>query len=363
MKKILLAAICLCAIVACENRPENSYKVTGTTSLGNDGDSVFMRHMTTQATDTAILQGGVFVFEGVIDTIENCVLTYRFTGGAVPMSTNFILEKGDINVALDNGARVSGTLLNDRMAEFNDSLKSLNQSARGYQEILKSQTATDEEKQKARETLESLSSQFPNILCYFIEKNADNQVGLMLLSRGANNLEAEKVNELIGKLSDEYKTNPAIVRIQEKIAFTLATQVGKPYTDFSGTTPDGATIKLSDYVAKNKVTLIDFWASWCGPCRAEMPNVVATYKEYHKKGFEIVGVSLDSNGDAWKAAIKNLGITWPQMSDLKGWDCQASKMYGVSGIPATVLIAQDGTILARDLRGEELGKAVKDALK
>ena len=111
------------------------------------------------------------------------------------------------------------------------------------------------------------------------------------------------------------------------------------------------------------VVLVDFWASWCGPCRREMPNLVEAYKKYRNKGFEIVGVSLDRDAEAWKNGIEKLDITWPQMSDLKYWDCEGAKLYAVSSIPHTVLIDGEGVILARGLHGEELQEQIAEALK
>lgn len=128
-------------------------------------------------------------------------------------------------------------------------------------------------------------------------------------------------------------------------------------------TPAGETVSLSDFISKNKYTLIDFWASWCGPCRKEMPNVVEAYKAFKDKGFGIVGVSLDENADKWKDAITTLNITWPQMSDLQGWNNAGAKLYGVNSIPATVLVDQDGTIVARNLRGDAIKAKLDELLK
>ena len=114
---------------------------------------------------------------------------------------------------------------------------------------------------------------------------------------------------------------------------------------------------------KGKVILVDFWNTWCGPCRMEMPNVVAAYAKYKAKGFGIVGVSLDNDVESWKKAIKDLNITWPQMSDLKGWQCEGAALYGVRAIPATLLVSKDGTIVARDLRGEDLEAKLAELMK
>ena len=139
--------------------------------------------------------------------------------------------------------------------------------------------------------------------------------------------------------------------------------MGQQYIDFSMQTPEGETVNLSDFVSKNQYTLIDFWASWCGPCRKEMPHVVEAYKAFKNKGFGIVGVSLDNNADKWKEAIGTLNITWPQMSDLQGWNNAGAKLYGVNSIPATVLVDQNGTIVARGLRGNAIQEKLNELLK
>ena len=141
------------------------------------------------------------------------------------------------------------------------------------------------------------------------------------------------------------------------------TAVGTKFVDFEMQTPDGKSVKLSDYVGKGKVVLVDFWASWCGPCRREMPNLVEAYAKFKGKNFEIVGVSLDQDGAAWKEAINKLNMTWPQMSDLKFWQSEGAQLYAVNSIPHTVLIDGDGTIIARGLHGEELQTKIAEAVK
>ena len=134
------------------------------------------------------------------------------------------------------------------------------------------------------------------------------------------------------------------------------------YTDISLPGPQGQTVKVSDYVGKNKLVMIDFWASWCGPCIGELPYVVKAYEMFHDKGLEIVGVSLDKDKASWLAAIAQTGQKWPQKSDLKGWDCEGAALYGIQSIPANVLINEQGEIVARDLRGDALLKEVESRL-
>ncbi|HNA42394.1 MAG TPA: TlpA disulfide reductase family protein, partial [Saprospiraceae bacterium] len=136
--------------------------------------------------------------------------------------------------------------------------------------------------------------------------------------------------------------------------------IGLPAPDFTLETPDGKKVSLKDF--KGKVVLIDFWASWCGPCRRENPNVVAMYNRYKDKGFEILGVSLDRSKEPWIKAIADDKLTWPHVSDLKGWGSSAAALYGITSIPHTVLVDRDGRIVARQLRGEVLGKKLEEIL-
>ncbi|MFN3405766.1 MAG: redoxin domain-containing protein [Cytophagaceae bacterium] len=135
---------------------------------------------------------------------------------------------------------------------------------------------------------------------------------------------------------------------------------GKPAPEISLPSPEGETISLSSL--RGKYVLIDFWASWCGPCRAENPNVVSVYKKYRDKGFEIYGVSLDNSKEAWVNAIKKDGILWPQVSDLKGWQSSIAPVYEVTGIPATFLLDKDGVIIAKNLRGKQLEEKLKEVM-
>jgi len=136
--------------------------------------------------------------------------------------------------------------------------------------------------------------------------------------------------------------------------------IGRQFTDLEEADVDGQIHKLSEYVGKGRWLLVDFWASWCGPCRAEMPNVVAAYEQYHEKGLDIIGLSFDSKKEAWVKAIADLNMPWPHLSDLQGWKTVASGVYHVNSIPDNLLINPQGKIVARGLRGEGLLAKLKE---
>ncbi len=194
---------------------------------------------------------------------------------------------------------------------------------------------------------------------------ADSRTYLLAMGGMITGLQAAK-SPVLGTYAKRYvekyqKTEPeAAAQVAQLLKMSASFITGNEAPDFTMNDLNGKPVKLSDF--RGKVMLVDFWASWCGPCRRENPHVVELYHKYHAKGFDVLGVSLDKTREPWLAAIEKDGLTWHHVSDLKGWSNSAAQLYGVSSIPATVLVDKDGKIIARNLRGEQLTAKLREVL-
>ena len=354
MRKIFYVLAVLCFCTACQQKA--GYTINGKVDGIADGDTVYLQDFMNRQLvklDSAIVKNGTFKFTGNQESPVYRYITY--IKGDKQYVADLFLENGKINVKLGEETSVGGTVNNDVYQKFsNDFIAAQKEMNDFYKAIQEDTTLSDEQRQAKMNELEAKEEKAMDMIYNTIEQNITNAVGIHLLPSYASAFSEEKQQALVEKVPAEMVNDKAIVYENKK------TTDGQKFADFEMKTPEGNNVKLSDFVSKNKYTLVDFWASWCGPCRQEMPNVVEAYKIYKPKGFEIVGVSLDRDEESWKKGIAELNITWPQMSDVKYWDCEAAKLYGVNAIPATVLIDQEGTIVERNLRGEALKKRLAE---
>jgi peroxiredoxin len=195
-------------------------------------------------------------------------------------------------------------------------------------------------------------------LVEFVKTHTGTVVSPYLVIRNSWQFELPELEELTAVMDTSLNPSLYMQALIKRIGILKSVAIGQTAPDFEMNDTSGMAVALSSM--KGKVVLVDFWASWCSPCRAENPNVVKAYQAYNKKGFDILGCSFDQNRDRWIKAIKDDRLTWTHVSDLKGWGNAAGKLYGVGLIPANVLLDKDQQIIARNLRGEDLLKKLEE---
>lgn len=343
------------------------YKVAGTIEGAQDGDTVYVLDRQKRAfetVDTAIIKNGKFELTGVQDSAVNRYISYQGEDDMRPRYFDLFLENGEISFYMAEGEGRSyaiGTVTNDAYQGFKDQLsgaiKAQNEAYGKYLE------AAPEDREALEPAVEEAQENLKTVISDNVAKHVSTELGKFLLVSYSGYISEEKLAELLPKVAEKFQNDEDILRLKAKVEAAAKTAVGQPFVDFEMKDQNGNPVKLSDYAGKGKLVLVDFWASWCPPCREEMPKLVDLYAKYKNQNFEIVGVSLDRTEDAWLKGLKDLNMTWPQMSDLKYWDCEGSKLYAVSAIPHVVLIDGNGVIVSRGLHGDELIEKVVELLK
>ena len=359
MKKLFIAAGL--ALSGLAMNAANGYHVTGTAAGVEEGDTVLLCEMqgffSMVPLDTTTVKNGKFVFSGDFDGAATRFILPIHNGKNTAMA-DFLLENADIDLTISDDPKVRPIVKTEGAAnklqkEYDALMAPYDKEMEKPWSIVTDSVSSKEDKAKARAIVDSISDIKKSLTKVFTVAHIPSAYSDYLYVMNGRTF-SEPERDIIEKKMEEGHHYYYFQQMLDEKKAEMAAAVGQQYTDLAMPNPKGKTIRVSDYVKKNKYTLIDFWASWCGPCRAEMPTVVKAYNLYHKKGFEVVGVSFDNNKAAWVKAIAQLKLSWPHMSDLKGWECAASSVYNVKGIPANVLVDSQGTIVAKNLRGENL---------
>jgi peroxiredoxin len=326
--------------------------------------------------DSAAIINGSFAFNGKVLNPTNASLLLDHTGAGLARvdSTadvlNFYLEKGDISLSSPDSvskAVITGSKINDDSKRLMAQLKPI---------VAKAKALSDEKntaspiQQNSVEFQNSIQQRFKQLqmeekaaIKIFILSNPDSYLSLIALySVGGPSPDPAELDTLYNSLSADIRNTEAARIFKNSIDELKHTAVGVMAPDFTENNVNGAPVKLSSF--RGKYVLLDFWASWCGPCREENPNVVRAYNKYKDKNFTILSVSLDKadGRNSWLAAIKNDGLSWTQVSDLQFWNNKAAQLYYVTSIPSNFLIDPTGKIIAKDLRGEDLESKLEEVL-
>ncbi len=359
MKKIFFLLLPLVLFAACSNQPAKTFTIDGTATGFAEGDTLMLTDdlMNGLPIDTIIVGAdGKFTATGKADSVVMCAI---YEPARPQNLVQFFSEPATIRVEMTKEpghTKVSGSLANDSLQAMIESIMPYGDRISHLMDSLisLSDEATDEVKWAFRERIEQLYTEQTRKVVEAAERNVDNELGYYIVTRYdcSDPVLNQRLQALIDQMPAAFQQRPEVVRMRQ------ADQV----QNFTMPTPDGGELSVMDEIGKHQLTLLDFWASWCGPCRQEMPFMVGLYERYQPKGLGIVGISLDEEHDAWVQAIRDLGITWPQMSDLHGWQSEAAQLFHVQYIPYIVIVDQQGKILAKDLRGEKLEEFVSQQL-
>jgi thiol-disulfide isomerase/thioredoxin len=351
MKKVFILATFV--IAAMPSMAQVKYAVSGT--FAENGKTVYLLdQLTDKAIDSTVVADGKFSFTGT--AAQDALLAVQ--AKKKNWMTQFFNDGTPVIINL-NDSTLKGSPLNERLTklvvEMDLPRRQMNKkTANMNQADIK---AHQDELMDEINNVISAELAFANKV-FKEERNSLIPVafsGYYFLDQGV-----EAYDELV-KEGVAFANHPYLKYTRDEVEAALKPKdspkmafIGQQYTDLEMADPDGKIHKISELVGEGKYVLVDFWASWCGPCRAEMPNVLEAYNKFHAKGFEVIGVSFDQKKEAWVKAVEQLQMPWLQISDLKGWQCAAAPIYKIDGIPDNILIDPQGKIIDRGLRGKAL---------
>lgn len=371
MKKVVFIIVSALVLWSCNNLKDNEFVISGTADGVKNGEKVFVEIQTETgltAMDTAVVTDGKFELRGITESIDLGFVRFESENINLPV----ILEEGKITLTIVKDSlhksTLGGTPNNQKFQKFNSDSRAISEKVVKFekdngpamqQAQMTQDTATINKLIKEYKGFQDEMNAYSK---KFIKQNKDAYLSVLLLENFLMRqyLTPEEVKTYFDGLDKSLHETKSGKKIKSTLDALTSVVVGKAAPNFSAPSPDGKTISLKESLGK--VTIIDFWASWCGPCRMENPNVVALYKEFNPQGLNIIGVSLDKDAAKWKEAIAKDGLTWTQVSNLKFWEDPIAKQYNVQSIPATFILDAKGNIVAKDLRGDELRAKVKELL-
>ena len=367
-----LLATSIMLIAGCKGKsPNHSADMTGFTIEGTaeefaDGTKLLLTNGDGFPIDSFTVTGHHFSYKGQSAGVQQYVI---YEVGNELNSVEFFTEEGTICIELNKKpgtSRISGTVANDAWQELNDvtwpyyeKMQQIEDSISGNEEL------SDAAQWSMTERYYQLFSVINKKVIEAAEKNADNELGYFLVvGYKADNEEVnDQMRNIIAKMPDAFRQRPPMQALEMKLKEMEATEVGKQMPDFTLPTSENNQLSVLDEVKKHRVTVLDFWASWCGPCRQTMPLMRQLYACFKDNGLGIIGISLDEDGEAWRAAINDMQLEWPQVSDLKGWQAAPAQLFHVNAIPYVVLVDSSGTIIQKNISGEKLWQVVEHQLQ
>ena len=370
MRKLLFLAAALVSLAACDSG--NKYTVKGTVT----GDSealvsgkayLFNRDRENPFRDTADVVNGKFEFNGTVTTPGPYIITVE----GIPGMLAIFLENDTFNVnGSDTAFSESAVTGGQTQAMINRYSSGADEIAykydiKGAVDVLSSPDATEAERDEAMEAYQEYQEAVEVLKNALVAEAPVSNFALYILSQEYMYIDADSLDILLGAYKDnpDFAGNKYVAEMDGYLQKELSLSIGKKAPDFTLDNPDGEPVTFSECYKGNKVTMRDFWASWCGPCRNFNPTLVEIYNKYHKMGFDIIAVSLDRDKDAWLEGIEEDGLKWTQVSDLKFWQSEVGQLYNVSFIPQNVFVDAEGNIIGRKVEEEDIVPLLDEYLR
>lgn len=362
-KNLFIALLAVVMMASCTQVPKNEFTITGSIDSLFDGMVYLQKRVDAPLVtiDSAQITGGKFALKGTAVYPEVYYLTIPATKSSIPFFVEPAAITVNVNTKEINKTKIIGSKTQNEYDRYVDLLDQYNTKIReSYKLYNEAMEAKDQVKAHYYDSLtNTIDQEREQFSKKYAMENNKSFISPYIVYRNSWSYSMDDLEKSLDNFDTTLSHSLYTGFLKAYLATLKRVAVGQRFVPFSMADSSGVPVALASLVGQNYL-LVDFWASWCAPCRQENPNVVALYKLYHDKGFDILGVSFDTDRNRWLKAIKDDGLTWYHVSDLTGWENKAGKLYGIRSIPSNMLIDPSGVIIAKNIMGENLKQKLEE---